>query len=30
MELRGDGFLSPAADNWVKCNKEKNYTLFEQ
>ena len=29
MELHGEGFLSPAADDWVKGNKEKNHALFE-
>ncbi|WP_144161549.1 DUF5677 domain-containing protein [Paraburkholderia sp. BCC1885] len=28
MELHGEGFLSPAVDDWVKRNQEKNHALF--
>lgn len=29
MNLRGEGFLNPAINDWIKDNKEKNCALFD-
>ncbi|SDF82692.1 hypothetical protein SAMN05216466_101199 [Paraburkholderia phenazinium] len=29
MNLRGEGFLNPAINDWIKDNKEENCALFD-